>query len=900
MVKLHVNCLENTESVEKEEEEIFTLVEEIFTLHPSLATNSQSVTDWLAKLCQREGGLGKATQTMSLLRKQIRAAAKISNAQESITETATPSITQTIDSSINRTDTVLNSRNDVVAPEAPIVAPVAATCTATSTELTPTIAVPLSSATLHSLSSPSPSLLVPLPINSTSTTTTTTTTTTAPSTSSTPLSPTPLSPSPPPAPISSYVVTSLADLRQIESNRLDLFRKRATIAAEVEEKQIEHIMQESLRGSTTNFTTTTTAAAFTAAATTMATTTAVSTTTDDALFGLENIAATPLKAYRPSIFHHAPPPPTPTPEVGFRVPMPSAYPLYPVPQQLEQQKQEQQLVQQQEISYSEFESIDTSNVQQQFEQWNDSDPHDATHYHHHQQQQLSYYGGTSEINFGFESQLSDVMPENSILQDELPSKQENLMAMPPPPPRPPTLPFPATTNTTTNTTTNITTNTTFLPEESLNNSNITTSSSSWIAPESESLNNRTWVQQIVAQQQIEATEEEEQLEERATISTQLFTSKIFTDVELRDTENNTMEEETTSFDCSKDKMSSSELSRTLDDVPAESLQKMARSRDPDAGLVLASRRARVKVRKAKRLASKKEANKKAKKERLEALKREATLRRERAVSQKRIIAQYSNQPNQFHKSHSSTQKKARKNTKNGYKSSSSKNVGKKITSRSEQKQIEEARRRTIKRLREKQEKLRHKEIERQQQATDQANEKWRLRDAKLKVDRQRRMSRQRFVESKRSVLVERSTNHPQIFNKTKSHTKKKKKLTSILKQPKQPKNIQTTIPVQQQQQQQQQQHQFPENTDSFTIPINVDDEYIEEENMADVSAVYEDVEAWVKSVYGGDDENNAGRIEGRNQSRGKGVVQQQSIHFQDDQQQAEEDEAFLDAILQDS
>ena len=80
----------------------------------------------------------------------------------------------------------------------------------------------------------------------------------------------------------------------------------------------------------------------------------------------------------------------------------------------------------------------------------------------------------------------------------------------------------------------------------------------------------------------------------------------------------------------------------------------------------------------------------------------------------------------------------------------------------------------------------------------------------------------------------------------------------------------------------------------------MDDEYIEEENMADVSAVYEDVEAWVKSVYGGDDENNAGRIEGRNQSRGKGVVQQQSIHFQDDQQQAEEDEAFLDAILQDS
>ena len=65
-------------------------------------------------------------------------------------------------------------------------------------------------------------------------------------------------------------------------------------------------------------------------------------------------------------------------------------------------------------------------------------------------------------------------------------------------------------------------------------------------------------------------------------------------------------------------------------------------------------------------------------------------------------------------------------------------------------------------------------------------------------------------------------------------------------------------------------------------------------NISDVSAVYEDVEAWVKSVYRVDDEKNATNIQLMTVGRSADYVENT------DKQQAEEDEAFLDAILKDS
>lgn len=222
-----------------------------------------------------------------------------------------------------------------------------------------------------------------------------------------------------------------------------------------------------------------------------------------------------------------------------------------------------------------------------------------------------------------------------------------------------------------------------------------------------------------------------------------------------------------------------------------------------------------------------------------------------------------------------------------------------MTSKKDQQQIEEARLRTVKRLREKQEKLRQKEELRRQHDIAQANEKWRLRDAKLAADRQRRMQRKRFEGMKRTALTEKISNRRQEMMKRKQppppQQQQQQPLTSILKKSG---ALKTKI--------------SKAGGGGPDVRFDGDLRGEGEGNMADMSAVFEDVEEWVKSVYGGDensDVRHGGGGEGSLQRQQKNQFISQDQHEEEnedwqqmpnDRQQAEEDEAFLDAILQES
>jgi hypothetical protein len=325
-------------------------------------------------------------------------------------------------------------------------------------------------------------------------------------------------------------------------------------------------------------------------------------------------------------------------------------------------------------------------------------------------------------------------------------------------------------------------------------------------------------------------------------------------------------------------LSSDLLHTTLEDIPALSLQKMARSRDPDAGLLLAERRARQKVRRAKKIKSQKLASEMAKQQRLEALKHDVSLRRERAAG---VAKKHGNR------------KKYALNTKKKKRGGSNDKPPQEFN----QNQIETARRRTLKRLREKKLNLRRQEQARRQHDRDKANEKWRVRDAKLAIDRQRRVQRQRFVDTKRKAFAVKVSNRQQQqqqqYQTTMFQTKNKKKpLASILKAPnangrkKHPTVAQPQQPV----------HSRSLDNNGKERDQDADEEHGFEDDIADVSAVYEDVEAWVKSVYGGGDDENALSV---HSVSGRTAIPSKEIYHENNerQQQAEDDEAFLDAIL---
>ena len=876
-VRLHVDSLseENVADMDvmlqDKEGHIINLLNDLYTLCPALGSDddNKKPLDWLKKLCQRQGGLGQATQTLSAIRKQIAFASQPVNQQPSpsrkemtVSTTSTPAM-RDVPAALSPTPTP--TPHDAVSIEQ----------NASSPKPPPTIhatPIPIPIPIPAMLSSSKPSTISTM--STTFTTAAASIALTAPTITT--VLPPPCLPSPP-------LMKSLEELRHAEACRLDLFRKRATIAAEVEEKQIEHIMQASLRGISSQSDSYTPYYSRTTEHFSEETT---------SFSGLESIASTPLKAYRPPLFPQVPPP-TPTPEIGIRVPMPSAYPDYPPPTQplnSIDNKQDQLVIQHEhesaEVVYRGLDIAGNDN-RTLAAQWN-THPMETNSILDVVNHQRSFYGDTSEINFGLESQLSDVMPEYSTLHQTidsvlaadkmLPLAQDEQQQYTSATTFLAELEHSNASDTTMKTNTSTTINTTAIETEYRKHSKISQEKASWTASgSSEVLSNRTWAQQVVAQQQ---------QDERAAKNTKEYGMHNDSVADYAERESTI---EAASFDHTKDTMSTSDLSHTLDDIPAESLQKMARCRDPDAGLVLASRRARKKVRKENRLKSQKEAERKAKKERLQALNREVSLRRERAVTHKKYAAAASRRP----KSH----KKKRKGGHGSNGSSVSSGSGRKNLLRSDLKQIEEARRRTIKRLREKQQKLKYEEVERQQKELDLANEKWRLRDAKLAVDRQRRIQRQRFVESKRSALSERQTNYQQ-------HRRKKKPLTSILKSRKEnsgtcsgsrskssssrsSRNVGSAsgvkvafVPAPQ------------PPTETWTIPTDLNSDSVEGD-MADVSAVYEDVEAWVKSVYGSDDEN----VEKMHPTTATNFSEGHYFEQSDDRQQAEEDDAFLDAIM---
>ena len=341
IVKLHVNSLneESNESLLADDGTIANLLNDLIQLYPTLLESEKcsTTTCWLTRLCNREGGLGQATQALSSIRKIINKTNKgVARSTMQSMQSMQPQgnsrrslVPPVPTSSTTVTETKTTENNTIVPPPVPPPVP-----TLVQQPMAPTS--PPSTDNVSRVVSPTSPLFSqsntgsPNRSNSSATKAPTTSQTTAP-------------------PIESY-----EQLREAEEHRLDLFRKRAAVAAEVEAQEIENIMKRSLSGVTSargNCTVSlpnvdahapfpdmnsdqagNSGGVFGTLNT--ATETATS-TTGSLLSGLENIAATPLKAYRPPLFDHAKPPPTPTPEVDFRVPMPSAYPQYRASQSMD-------------------------------------------------------------------------------------------------------------------------------------------------------------------------------------------------------------------------------------------------------------------------------------------------------------------------------------------------------------------------------------------------------------------------------------------------------------------------------------------------------------------------------------------------------------------------------------
>ena len=327
----------------------------------------------------------------------------------------------------------------------------------------------------------------------------------------------------------------------------------------------------------------------------------------------------------------------------------------------------------------------------------------------------------------------------------------------------------------------------------------------------------------------------------------------------------------------------------LDTAPDKSLSNLAKKRDPEAGLELAARRARQRLRKQKRDRAQKIREENEKKKRLKALELQAKkLRAQAAYSVKNCL------PKQ--------RLKLRPRTRNGR--TQPENRQSKLEPEDEDR-IKEAKRKTLKRLREKRKKMRETEARRKQMEAKKANEKWRVRDAKLAQDQQRRMQRRRFLEAERKVAAAQMAANAKMLAKVEGLREPK----SILKQS----NMQTNLGQSSCNHQNMMQKQPP-----TTNTCNQELEVASIDNVeADVSAVYEDVEAWVKSVYKGGSTSQSETHYSADENKPVGVncstrsKERQKPHSQTQigesessssrelqEQQAAEDQAFLDAILQ--
>ena len=356
---------------------------------------------------------------------------------------------------------------------------------------------------------------------------------------------------------------------------------------------------------------------------------------------------------------------------------------------------------------------------------------------------------------------------------------------------------------------------------------------------------------------------------------------------------------------------------TMDTAPDVSLSKLAKKRDAEAGLELAGRRARQKVRKKKREQARKKKEAKGKKERLKALEIEAKRLRDRAASaQSRLPKQR-------------LRLRSRRNSvKQGVKAQSKKPVPQSKVQAEDLVRIQEAKQKTLQRLRKKRRTLRETEARQRELSMEKANEKWRVRDAKLALDQQRRLQRRRFLEAERKAAANQMAENAKILTKVNAL----RNPVSILKtstQIKDPQIVTSTKSTSGENGPQQEHCPRKKVRVRQDVPPPAARAPDTDSVEADVSAVYEDVEAWVKSVYGGkklskkanpagiftgenaaNRENssasgNNGRSNISNNNYAKNAMfQQQGLrgcharHEDTHHQQAADDQAFLDAILQ--
>ena len=455
------------------------------------------------------------------------------------------------------------------------------------------------------------------------------------------------------------------------------------------------------------------------------------------------------------------------------------------------------------------------------------------------------------------------------------------------------------------------------------------------APINSSLSNKMWAQQVVANlNQQQSIVPPQEIEPKIARGTKVCDTTSFSDNaacrtldetvaigNLKEEDDNitsatarNQQEETTT-----DTTSTAAASESMfDAAPDASLSNLAKKRDTEAGLELAGRRARQKMRQKKLARARKKRDAEEKKGRLKALQIEAKKLRGRAAADKPRLP------------HRRLRLRSRRKGENAH----GKKQGPQVTAKTEDlDRIQEAKRKTLQRLREKRRKLRESEARQRKLETEKANEKWRVRDAKLALDQQRRLQRRRFLEAERKAAARQMAEKAKILAKVNSL----RNPASILKISTQSNDVQIKESAQSKPDQNRlQQGLRPKRKvrEQQAVPPPATRALDTNSLEADVSAVYEDVEAWVKSVYGGNgpskiqtiapfmDDNDNDRenmsVSGNSIKNNNNKINSSEIHtysgkavsgqdcqryahhqYDDSQHQQEaDDQAFLDAILQ--
>ncbi len=757
------------------------------------ALPAQWVAVRAAALCDRAAGLAAATRTLSGIRKEVRRAPAKAAAAQALSQSQ-------LRQQHSGVATGATARRDFSSPRSPTATrvPSAPPTPAPPSYAPPPPPPPTPPLVSHKLTHGHPMMVVDPP---------------------------------PPAPAATQ--PTLEELKQAEFKRLGLFQRRASLVAQYEEEQIDHIVQASLGPGAT-------ASTGHAHSLPLAAAPALPThvVTDNhgggdveaaagltGLSGLESIAATPLKVYRPpaddavaalsstlpdpsslsfalAVDDRSPPPPPPTP-------LPAMH----------DNRQQQQQPQSQQLSFSHLQS----SPQQ-----------------------------TPAPLFGLESQISAVGMEQSYLA------------------------LSGDTAAAANAVSIDDLHTSAVAADSSAPARTTTAARESIAHHqayngTERLGNQDWAQQVVAAQQQQRPPSNSS--NKAPGLGQRSSGAARTGSRRRRHKRSRARGATLS--------SADEVNAAEADGPA-----LSGSRTTIANATaLAARRARRKACEAKEAKAKHAQEAQAKRERLRALEREAAQRRAQAAR--------------------------RRNERSGARSRGPRSKvaadenAMPASVQYDHAAIERSRRRTLERLRAQTKKLREKEAEQQRLADKKANEKWRLRDAKLAVDQQRRLQRQRFLEIERASAASKISN-----SKIRKKSKPKKTRgapVSILKTSTRgnwtrdpavrvdqdggsdgdaggaapPRSARRRVKAM----------SSPLAATNGAAPVS------EVDFDADVSAVFEDVEAWVASVYGGESEPP----QTTQVDHLPAFTQHQHAEIDartEQQQQAADDEAFLDAILQ--